>query len=161
MVGHIVSRDYSPYQRDSMIKAKENQKTFIVSQDDKLRLTPFAKRGEATSIVGYRDDSSGIVVASVELPTELIERSILANVSIEITLSGSGEVTSTASNTAYGSSSSIKTVLLDDLVDMLLDRENIHLEETTESELRIFLETLHKSIRAVERAIATLNPAAS
>ncbi len=161
MVGHIVSRDYSPYKRDSVIKAQENQKTLIVSQDDKLRLTPFAKCGEATSIVGYRDDSSGKVVASVELPTELIGRSILANFSIEITLSGSGEITSTASNTAYGSTSSIKTVLLDDLVDMLLDRENIHLEETTESDLRIFLETLHKSIRAVERAIATLNPATS
>jgi hypothetical protein len=144
-----------------MIKARENQKTFIVSQDDKLRLTPFAKCGETTSIVGYRDDSSGIVVASVELPTELIERSILANVSIEITLSGSGEVTSAASNTASGSSSSIKTISLDDLVDMLLDCENIHMEETTENELRILLETLQKSVRAVQRAIATLNPAAS
>lgn len=132
-----------------------------MSQDDTLRFTPFAKCGEITSIVGYRDDSSGIVVASVELPTELIERSILANVSIEITLSGSGEVTSAASNIASGSSSSTKTISLDDLVDMLLDRENINMEETTESELRILLKTLQKSVRAVQRAIVTLNPAAS
>lgn len=132
-----------------------------MSQADKVQLTPFAKCGEISSIVGYRDDSSGIVVASVELPTELIERSILANVSIEITLSGSGEVTCAASNIASRSSSSTKSISLDALVDMLLDRENIHMEETTESELRILLETLQKSIRAIKRAIATLNPAAS
>ena len=144
-----------------MIKARANSDDICHFADDKLRLTPFAKCGGTTSILGYRDDSSGIVVASVELPTELIERSILANVSIEITLSGSGEVTTAASNVVSGSSSSIKTVSLDALVDMLLDRENIHMEETTESELRILLETLQKSIRAVQRAIITLNSTAS
>jgi hypothetical protein len=127
-----------------------------MSLDDKLRLSPFAKCGETTSILGYRDDSSGKVMASVELPTDTIERSILAKISIEITLSGSGEVTSAASNVASGSSSSIKTISLSDLVDMLLDRENIHREEITESELRILLETLQKSIGAVQRVIGTL-----
>ena len=131
-----------------------------MSQDDKLHFTPFAKCGEITSIVGYRDDSNGIVVASVELPTELIERSILANVSIEITLSGSGEITSAASSIASGCSSPTKTSSLDHLVNMLLDHDNIHMEETTESELRILLEALQKAVRAVQRAIVTLNPAA-
>jgi hypothetical protein len=132
-----------------------------MSQDDKLQLTPFAQCGEINSIVGYRDDSCGIVAASVELPTELIERSILANVSIEITLSGSGEITSAASSIASGSSSPTKTISLDRLVNMLLDHENIHMEETTESELRILLETLQKSTRAVQCAIARLKSAAS
>lgn len=132
-----------------------------MSRDDKLQLTPFAKCGETISIVGYRDDSSGMVVASVELPTEMIERSVLANVSIKITLSGSGKFTCVASNVASSSSSSLKTISLDDLVDMLLDRENIRMEETTERELHLLLETLQKSIRAVQRAIATLNPTAN
>jgi hypothetical protein len=50
---------------------------------------------------------------------------------------------------------------LSDLVDMLLDRENIRLEETTESELTILLERLQQSIRAVQRVISTLNSTAS
>lgn len=111
-------------------------------------------------MVGYRDDSSGMVVASVELPTELIERSILANVSTKITLSGSGDVTSATSNLASGSFS-IETISLNQLIHVLLDRENIHMEETTESELGILLETLQESICAVQRAIATLSRAAS
>ena len=132
-----------------------------MSPADKLRLSPFANCGETTSIFGYRDDSSGTVVASVELPTELIERSIFANISIGITLSGSGEVTSAASNIVSGSCSYTKTISLSDLVDMLLDRENIRLEETTESELRILLERLQQSIRAVQRVIGKLNFTAS
>jgi hypothetical protein len=132
-----------------------------MSPADKLRLSPFANCGETTSIFGYRDDFSGTVVASVELPTELIERSIFANISIGITLSGSGEVTSAASNIVSGSCSYTKTISLSDLVDMLLDRENIRLEETTESELKILLERLQQSIRAVQRVIGKPNSTAS
>ena len=132
-----------------------------MSPADKLRLSPFANCGETTSIFGYRDDFSGTVVASVELPTELIERSIFANHSIGITLSGSGEVTSAASNIVSGSCSYTQTISLSDLVDMLLDRENIRLEETTESELKILLERLQQSIRAVQRVIGKPNSTAS
>ena len=131
-----------------------------MSPADKLRLSPFANCGETTSVLGYRDDSSGTIVASVELPTEMIERTIFANISIGITLSGSGEVTSAASNVVSGSCSSTKTISLSDLVDMLLDHENIRLEETTESELAILLERLQRSIRAVQRVIGTLKSTA-
>ncbi|WP_338834548.1 hypothetical protein [Bradyrhizobium septentrionale] len=143
-----------------MAKARAYSEGICHAPDDKLRLTPFVKCGETTSMVGYRDDSSGMVVASVELPTELIERSILANVSTKITLSGSGDVTSATSNLASGSFS-IETISLNQLIHVLLDRENIHMEETTESELGILLETLQESICAVQRAIATLSRAAS
>ena len=130
-----------------------------MSLDHKLRLSPFAEWGRPTSTVGYRDVLSRIVVASVALPTDLIERTVLANVAIEIILSGGGEIRSAASGAASGCASATKTVSLDDLVDKLLDRNNIHLEEATESELRMLLERLERSIRAVQRAIAILNSA--
>lgn len=100
-------------------------------------------------------------MTSVELPVELIERTVLANVSIEISLSGTGEISSAASGVASNLCSANRTIWLDELVDVLLDRTNIHMEETTESELKILLERLQKSIRAVQRAIAIMTPVSS
>jgi hypothetical protein len=45
---------------------------------------------------------------------------------------------------------------LSELVDALLDRENIRLEETAESKLAILLERLQQSVHAVQRAIGVL-----
>ncbi|OKO87640.1 hypothetical protein AC629_13325 [Bradyrhizobium sp. NAS80.1] len=102
-----------------------------------------------------------MVVASVDLPAELIERTVIDNVSIEISLSAAGEITSTASGMASNFCSTNRTISLDHLVDMLLERDNLHMEETTEIELGILLERLQKSISAVQRAIAIINPATS
>src|SRR5262245_22619061 len=57
-------------------------------------LSPFVECGRATSSIGYRDASTGQVVASVEIPSETIERAVLANISAEIALSGAGEIAS-------------------------------------------------------------------
>lgn len=54
---------------------------------NELRLGPYAECGRTTSNIGYRDVLTGQVAASVEIPSELIERAVLANVSVEIALS--------------------------------------------------------------------------
>ena len=100
-------------------------------------------------------------MASIELPAELIERTVIANVSIEISLSGAGEITSAASGMASDFCSTNRTISLDELVDMLLERNNLHMEGTTESELRMLLGRLQKSVCAVQRAIAIMKLAAS
>ncbi|WP_143109008.1 hypothetical protein [Bradyrhizobium sp. Rc3b] len=100
-------------------------------------------------------------MTSIEFPAELIERTVLANLSIEVSLSGAGEITSTASGVASNLCSANRTISLDELVDMLLDRKNIYMEETTESDLKILLERLQKSIRSVQHAIAMMNPVSS
>lgn len=138
-----------------------NSEDLVMWPDQTLALSPFAKVGKSTSTVGYRDVSSGMVVVSVELPVELIERTIMESISVEINLSSTGEISSTASGMTCNCSSSISTISLDELVDALLQRNNLHMEEAKEGELRLLLERLQKSVRAVERAIATIEPAAT
>lgn len=125
--------------------------------DHKLHLSPFVECAKTSWRLGYRDVSSGMIVASVELPVELIERTTLSNISIEVNLSGTGEISSAASGVTSNLCSANRTISLDELVDRLLDRKNIHMEETTQSELKILLEKLQKSIQAVQRAIAGMN----
>ena len=102
-----------------------------------------------------------MVVVSVEPPVELIERTIMESVSIEISLSSAGEISSTATGTTFNYGSSNSPIPLDELVDALLLRNNLHMEEAKEGELRLLLERLQKSVCAVERAIATIEPAAT
>jgi len=124
-----------------------------------LRFRPFAELDRATSNVGYRDASTGQVVASIEVPVELIERTVLANVSVEIALSADGEIASAAHGRASDCSSLKKIVSVDDLVEAFLADSNLHMEETTEKELRTLLERLKKSVRAVQRTITLLERA--
>lgn len=138
-----------------------NSEDLVMWPDQTLALSPFAEVRKSTLTVGYRDVSTGIVVVSVELPVELIERTIMETVSVEISLSSAGEISSTASGISSDCSSPNGTISLDQLVHALLRRNNLHMEEAKESELRLLLERLQKSVRAVERAIATIEPAAT
>ncbi|QOZ44766.1 hypothetical protein XH89_15750 [Bradyrhizobium sp. CCBAU 53340] len=138
-----------------------NSEDLVMWRDETLALRPFAEVGKSTSTVGYRDVSSGTVVVSIELPVELIERSIMESVSVEISLSSTGEICSIASGTTSDCSPSKSTISLDELVDALLRRNNLHMEEAKEGELKLLLERLQKSVWAVERAIATIEPAAT
>lgn len=126
--------------------------------DAQIRLDPFMECGRATTTVGYRDVVSGMLIASIGVPAELVERTVMANVSVEIGLSGAGEIRSTAcgATTAYCSAS--KTIALDELVEALLAGNNVHMEEVAEEELELLLSRLKKSVRAVEQAIAVLKP---
>jgi len=123
------------------------------------RLSPFAECGRTSSNIGYRDILTGQVVASVEIPVELIERTVLANASVEILLSADGEVASAVHGRASACSSLKKIVFVDDLVEAFLADRNLHMEETTERELRTLLERLQKSVQAVQRTITLLERA--
>jgi hypothetical protein len=122
-----------------------------------IGLSPFAESGRTTSTVGYRDRLTGQVVASVEIPSELIESTVLAKISVEVVLSGDGQIASTANSAACPSAR--KTISVDKLVEVFLDNHNLHLEEATERELRALLERLQKSVHAVQHSIARLRRA--
>lgn len=127
-----------------------------------LRLSPFAECGRTISKVGYHDPLTGQVMVSLEVPVELIERTILANLSVEVALSADGQIAFAAHGRASGCCSSPrKIVSVDRLVEAFLTDNNLHLEETTERELRALLEGLQKSVKAVQRKIILLEHATS
>ncbi|MCP1913812.1 hypothetical protein J2R96_006292 [Bradyrhizobium elkanii] len=126
-----------------------------------LSLSPFVKCGREISNVGYLDVSTGRVVASLEVPLGLIERAVLANVSVEIALAGDGRIASSVAGEASVCSSVVKTVSIDDLIQEFLAGGNLRLEETTQAELRTLLNRLQDSARAVQRAIASFERSAN
>ncbi|MGF6431208.1 hypothetical protein [Bradyrhizobium elkanii] len=125
-----------------------------------LRLSPFVKCGREISNVGYLDVSTGRVVASLEVPLELIERAVLANLSLEIALVGDGRIASSVAGGAV-CSSAVKTISIDHLIQRFLTSESLRLEETTQAELRTLLKRLQDSARAVQRAIALFEHSAN
>jgi hypothetical protein len=78
---------------------------------------------------------------------------------VEIALSADGEIASAVHGKASACYCPKKIVFLDDLVEAFLADSNLHMEETTEKELRTLLERLQKSVRAVQRTIALLKRA--
>jgi hypothetical protein len=125
------------------------------SEQVELRLGPFVESGQRITNVGYRDELTGQVVSSVEIPSELIERIILDRISVEIAFSGDGQIASAA--TGNGSAFSKKMIHVDELVETFLTSSNLYLEEITVFDLQKLLARLEKSVRAVQRSIAQLN----
>lgn len=116
----------------------------------------FAKCDQVTATVGYRDASTGSVIASIEIPAQVIERAVLENTSVEITLLSDGEIASAVVGPASDSLSARARVSIDHLVDAFLTNENLHKEEATEAELKTLLGRLYKSVEVVERTIRLL-----
>ena len=123
-------------------------------------LRAFAVCGRHTANIGYCDASTGRVTASVEIPTQVIERAVLENTSVEITLLSDGEITSAVASTASDRLLTKTSAPVDQLVEAFLSSKNLFLEEATEAELRTLLERLQKSVRDVERTIANLESVA-
>ncbi|MCK1274426.1 hypothetical protein IVB46_04110 [Bradyrhizobium sp. 61] len=120
-----------------------------------LTFGAFAECSLDTATVGYRDASTGSVIASLEIPVQVIERAVLENASVDITLLSNGEIASAV----VGAASDCllrTTVSIDSLVDAFLTNENLDKEEATEAELRTLLGRLYKSVEVVERTIQLL-----
>lgn len=121
-----------------------------------LTFGAFAKCGQSTATVGYCNASTGSVIASIEIPAQVIERAVLENASVEITLLGDGEISSAVTGPASECFSARTSVSIDRLVDAFVASHNLHKEEATEVELRTLLGRLHKSVEAVEQTIRLL-----
>ncbi|WKA29520.1 hypothetical protein [Bradyrhizobium roseum] len=122
-------------------------------QPDNSSFGAFAECGQTTATVGFRDASTGGVIASIIIPAQVIESAVLENASVEITLLGDGEIGSSVAGPASDRFSLRSSVTVDQLVEAFVNSQNLHKEEATVAELATLLKRLHKSVEAVERAI--------
>lgn len=105
--------------------------------------------------IGYRADAVGSILASVELPVELLEQEVVGGLELVTTIRPSGEIVSQI----FGSSGSAlegacSIVSIDRLVSQTVDRDNLRLEEVPAGELSGLLRSLEASIEHVRTALA-------
>jgi hypothetical protein len=125
-------------------------------QPDHLSVGAFAECGQTTATIGFRDASTGGVIASLEIPSQVVEGAVFENASMQITLLGDGEIRSAVVGLASDCFSLRSSVTIDQLVEAFVNSQNLHKEEATVAELATLLERLHKSVEAVEHAIRSL-----
>lgn len=125
----------------------------MIVQSDQLSVGAFAECGQTTATVGFRDASTGVVIASIEIPAQVVEGAVLKDAAVEITLLGDGEIGSAVAGAASDCFSLRSSVTIDQLVEAFVSSQNLHKEEATLAELMALLGRLHKSVDAVERAI--------
>lgn len=105
--------------------------------------------------IGYRADGVETILASVELPVEVLEQEIAGGLELVTTISPSGEIVSQI----FGSSGLVlerprSIVSIDRLVSQTVDRDSLRLEELPASELNGLLRSLEESIEHVRTALA-------
>lgn len=105
--------------------------------------------------IGYRADGMDFILASVELPVEVLEQEIAGGLELVTTMRPSGEIVSQI----FGSSGLAlevphSSVPIDRLVSQTVDRDSLRLEELPTSELSVLLRSLEASIEHVRAALA-------
>lgn len=105
--------------------------------------------------VGYRADGADYILASVELPIEVLEQEIVGRLELVTTISPSGEIVSQI----FGSSGLVlarlcSTISIDHLVSQTVDSDKLRQEELPTSELSGLLSSLEASIERVRTALA-------
>lgn len=105
--------------------------------------------------IGYRADGMDSILASVELPVEVLEQGIAGGLELITTIRPSGEIVSQI----FGSSGLAlerphSSVPIDRLVSQTVDNDRLRLEELPTSELSGLLRSLEASIEHVRTALA-------
>lgn len=104
--------------------------------------------------IGYRADGMDFILASVELPVEVLEHEIASGLELVTTIRPSGEIVSQifgSSGLALEEPRSI--VSIDRLVSQTVGSESLRLEELPTSELSGLLRSLEASIEHVRTAL--------
>ena len=105
--------------------------------------------------IGYRADGAGSILASVELPVEVLEQEIASCLELVTTIRPSGEIVSQI----FGSSGLALErprliASIDHLISQTVDSDSLRLEELAASELSGLLRSLEASIEHVRTALA-------
>ncbi|HVR59562.1 MAG TPA: hypothetical protein VMT72_22345 [Pseudolabrys sp.] len=117
-----------------------------------------ARRSDGAYRFGYRAVGTENVVASVEIPTTLVEEMILCGSRLSVRLTPDGQVIPELSFQNHAASSIEKwsgPLPLDRLISAALAPQNLHMEEATTEELATLLKRLEDSASLV-KAMLTL-----
>ena len=115
-----------------------------------VQIEPFVEQCDTMCRVGYRTVANGQTISSLEIPSRLLEQTIGAGLSIDVSMSCDGRITVSDPH------SRSNVVPLDELVLTLLAEDNLRMEEPTVTDLQSLLNRLQQCVHAVELAIESL-----
>jgi hypothetical protein len=125
-----------------------------------VQLEPFAEVAGNTYRFGYRTVGVSDYVSAVELPTQIVEQTVLKRASVTVRIGPDGTVIShmlpsNAADTIPDPPTDV--VALDVLVRRALNTENLRMEEATVSDLNTLLQRLEGSVSLVKEAISQIS----
>ncbi|MGX0961490.1 hypothetical protein AB7M63_001939 [Bradyrhizobium japonicum] len=105
--------------------------------------------------IGYRADGVDSILASVELPVEVLEQEIAGGLELVTTIRPSGEIVSQIFGSSGLALEGLRSIVsIECLVSQTVDSESLRLEELPTSELSGLLRSLEASIEQVRTALA-------
>lgn len=115
-----------------------------------VQIEPFVEQCEEMCRVGYRTVTSGETISSLEIPASLLEQTIGAGLSIDMSMSCDGRIIVSDIHSRRN------IIPLDELVLTLLAEDSLRMEEPAITDLQSLLKRLQQSVLAVEHAIESL-----
>ncbi|MHC2247757.1 hypothetical protein ACVJH7_007064 [Bradyrhizobium elkanii] len=155
-MGHIVSREYSPYRFFFAVSTARDCRDVMKPQASDLE--PFIEAPGATSPhadayrFGYRLD--GAVVSAIDLPVETVEKLLLSKTRLSVRITPCGEIVPGIQN-AFGELGQTAEIVfsIDDLMRETLTAETLRMEEATPEDLALLFSRLERAIALVRAAI--------
>ncbi len=125
-----------------------------------VQLEPFAEVAGDTYRFGYRIVGVSDYVSAVDVPTQIVEQTVLTRASLTVRISPDGTVISHmllshAADTTPNPPTDVEA--LDVLVRRAVNTENLRMEEATVSDLKTLLQRLECSISLVKAAISQMS----
>ncbi len=155
-MGHIVSREYSPYRLFFAIWTARSYRKLMKSQASDLE--PFIEVPGVASPhagvyrFGYRLD--GAIVSAVDLPAETVENLLISKTRLSVRITPCGEIVPGLSNVLGEVGHAAEIVFsIDDLMSDTLSAETLRMEEATLEDLALLSSRLERAIALVRTAI--------
>jgi hypothetical protein len=157
-MGHIVSREYSPYWLFFAMRTARDYRDAMKPQTSNIE--PFIERPRMASPhadayrFGYRLD--GVVVSAVDLPVETVEKLLVSGNRLSVRITPCGEIVAELSiPNVLGEVSHAEGIILsiDDLVRETLRPETLRMEEATSADLALLLSCLQRSAALVKEML--------
>lgn len=104
--------------------------------------------------VGYRAAELDLILASVELPIQVLEQAVTSGLELSTTVTPAGEIVSHVFGSSQSALSDIRSATsIDTLVSQTVSPNNLRLEEASTTELSELLKSLELAIEHARAAL--------